>query len=202
MKANKPFFFFLLILMGFLPLSCDLFCFDECACGRLPTPRNFVIDTMTAGVLANNQMVDPTQSYSVEDLIIRILVDEVTYANASTHNNSFSIVSPAFACSPIPPGSAHPLKAIKISSNTALEWKGQAIASGEEITELFRVAGFGSDTSFEYLIRYRFNFLEAMPLDIRIKDQPERATALDITVELNLSDDRVFKFEGLRFRVF
>lgn len=188
--------------MGFIPLSCDLFCFDECACGRLPAPRNFVIDTMTAGVLVNNQMVDPTQPYSVEELIIRMLVDEITYANASTHTNSFSFVSAAFACSPIPPGSAHPLKAIKISSNTALEWKDQAIASGDEITELFRVAGFGSDTSFESLIRYRFNFLEAMPLDIRLKEQPERATAFDITLELTLSDDRVFMFENLRFIVF
>ncbi|MGY6520617.1 MAG: hypothetical protein ACXIUD_02750 [Mongoliitalea sp.] len=202
MKANKPFFFFLLILMGFLPLSCDLFCFDECACGRLPTPRNFVIDTMTAGVLANNQVVDPTQPYAVDDLIIRILVDEVTYANASTHTKSFSFFSAAFACDPIPPGSAHPLKAIKILSNSALEWKDQAISSGEEITELFRVAGFGSDTSFESLIRYRFNFLEAMPLDIRLKEQPEKETTFDITLELTLSDNRIFKFEDLRFIVF
>lgn len=202
MKANKPFFFLLLILMGFLPLSCDLFCFDECGCGRLPTPRNFVIDSMTVGVLANNQEVDPTQSYAVEDLIIRIMVDEVTYANASTHTKSFSFFSAAFACDPIPPGSAHHLTAIKITSNTTLDWNGLAIDSGEEITELFRVAGFGSDTSFESLIRYRFNFLGQIPLDIRLINQPDVETAMDINLELTLSDDRVFRFEGLRFSVY
>lgn len=202
MKANKPFFFFFLILMGFLPFSCDLFCFDECACGRLPTPRNFVIDTMVVGLIANNQEVSAAKSYSVEDLIIRILVDQVTFAEANNQTKSFSFVNTAYACDPIPPGSVHPLKAININSNAAFEWRGRSIKPSEEITDLFQVAGFASDPSFAFLIQYQFNFLGQVPLDIRLIDQPDAETAMDITLELTLSDDRVFRFEGLIFTVF
>ncbi len=188
-------------MMGLFPVSCDLFCFDDCACGRLPTPRNFVIDSMIVGIIANNQDADPDQGYSVDDLVIRVLPSEVTYTHAASTTPSFSIFSQAFACSPIPPGSAHPLKSIKFISNTAFFWNGRMIRETEEITDLFRVAGFGSDTSFESLIRYRFNFLEQIPLDIRIKEQPSEETGLDINLKITLSDDREFVFEGLRFRV-
>lgn len=188
--------------MGFLPLSCDLFCFDDCACGRLPTPRNFVIDSMMVGVLANNQAIDTDQNYSVEDLIIRIMVDQVTFAKAGNQQASLAFVPTAFACDPIPPGSAHHVKAITINSNTAFVWNGQNFAVGEEITNLFRVAGFTSDPSFDYLLQYRFNFLGQEPLYIRLIEHPEGITSMDINLELTLSDDRVFRFEGLGFRVY
>ncbi|MGY6743018.1 MAG: hypothetical protein ACXIUQ_09805 [Cecembia sp.] len=93
------------------------------------------------------------------------------------------------------------MNAIKISTNEGFEWKGRTIQSTEEITELFRVAGFASDPSFDYLLQYRFNFLGQEPLQLRLVDQPDIATALDINLELILSDDRVFLFEGLKFRV-
>jgi len=188
--------------MGFLPLSCDLFCFDDCACGRLPTPRNFVIDSMMVGVLASNQAIDTAQSYSVEDLIIRIMVDQVTFAEAGNQQASLSFVPTAFACDPVPPGSAHHVKAITINNNSAFVWNGQDFAAGEEITNLFRVAGFASDPSFDYLLQNRFKFLGQEPLDVRLIEQPEVITSMDINLELILSDDRVFRFEGLRFRVY
>lgn len=188
--------------MGFLPLSCDLFCFDDCACGRLPTPRNFVIDSMMVGVLANNQAIDTAQNYSVEDLIIRIMVDQVTFAEAGNQQASLSFAHTAFACDPVPPGSAHHLKGISITSNTSFTWNGDDFATDEEITKLFRVAGFASDPSFDFLLQYRFNFLGQEPLDIRLIEHPEVITSMDINLELTLSDDRVFRFDGLEFRVY
>lgn len=201
MKPSKPFFLFLVILMGLIPLSCDLFCYDSCGCGKLPPTKNFVIDAMRVDIVANSQLADPAQEYLVEELVLRVWPDEVTYASANTHTKAFSLVSSAFACDPIPPGSAHPLKAIKISTNQGFEWKGRTIESKEEITDLFRVAGFASDPSFDYLLQYRFNFLGQEPLQIRLIDQPDIATAMDINLELTLSDDRMFLFEGLKFKV-
>lgn len=157
---------------------------------------------MVVGVLANNQALDAAQSYSVEELIIRVLVDEVTFAEATNQQGSLSFVPTAFACDPVPPGSAHYLKAITITSNSAFVWNGQDFAAGEEITNLFRVAGFASDPSFDYLLQYRFNFLGQVPLDIRLIEHPEVSTSMDINLELTLSDDRLFRFEGLRFRVY
>ncbi|GHB27027.1 hypothetical protein GCM10008106_04700 [Mongoliitalea lutea] len=157
---------------------------------------------MMVGVLASNQAIDTAQSYSVEDLIIRIMVDQVTFAEAGNQQASLSFVHTAFACDPVPPGSAHHVKAITINSNTAFEWNGQDFAVGEEITNLFRVAGFASDPSFDYLRQYRFNFLGQEPLEIRLIEHPEGSTSMDINLELTLSDDRVFRFEGLGFRVY
>ena len=154
------------------------------------------------GVLANNQEIDGAQSYSVEELIIRVMVDEVTFAEAKNHQASLSFVHTAFACDPVPPGSAHHVKAITINSNSAFVWNGQDFAVGEEITNLFRVAGFASDPSFDFLLQYRFNFLGQEPLDIRLIEHPEVITSMDINLELTLSDDRVFRFDGLEFRVY
>jgi hypothetical protein len=201
MKPSKPFFLFLVILMGFFPLSCDLFCPDTCSCGGLTPSRDFVIDSMRVDIVVNNQHADPSQEYSIEELVLRVWPDEVTYASANNHAKAFSFVSSVFACDPIPPGSAHPLKAIKVSTNAGFEWKGRVIESTEDITDLFRVAGFASDPSFAYLLQNRFNFLGQEPLKIRLIDQPDTATAMDINLELTLSDGRKFLFERLKFRV-
>ncbi|RZS96918.1 hypothetical protein [Cecembia calidifontis] len=201
MKPSKTFFLFLAVLLGLVPLSCDLFCHDSCGCGKLTPTRNFVIDTMKAEITANNQAAEPGQKYSVNDLVIRIWVYEVTHASAINQLSGFSFISSAFACDPIPPGSEHYLKHIKLITNQSLSWKGMKFQTGEEVTELFRVAGFQSDPSFEFLYQYRFNFLGYESLLIRVKDFPLEETDFDVTLSLTLSDDRDFVFEDLKFRV-
>lgn len=97
---------------------------------------------MRAEITANNQAAEPGQKYSVNDLVIRIWVDEVTYATAINQPSGFSFISSAFACDPIPPGSEHHLKHIRLVTNQSLSWKEMEFQTGEEVTELFRVAGF------------------------------------------------------------
>jgi hypothetical protein len=200
MKPNKPFFFFLIFMMGIVPFSCDVFCSDDCSCGRLPKIQNFIIDEFIIDFIANNRTAFPEETYSVEDLIIRISPQYVTYPVVS-FSAPISFNGYAFACDPIPPGSVHYVKDIKVINNQSFSWHGQEFITGEEVTELFRLAGFQLDPSFEFLYQYRFNFLGQEPLLIRVKDQPLEKTRFDVTIRLTLSDDREFAFEDLRFSV-
>ena len=184
--------------MGFIPLSCDIFCLDDCACGRLKV-QNFIIDDFRVGVFANDGFADPQKIYKVDDLVIRVFVYQLTYVFQQSVTPKFSFIPSAFACDPIPPGSVHFIKDIKFISNHSFNWNGNEFANGEDITDLFRVAGFQIDPSFENLFRNKFNFLGQEPLALRIKDQALQETEFDLNLKLTLSDGREFVFEDLKF---
>ncbi|UJP63747.1 hypothetical protein [Mongoliitalea daihaiensis] len=203
MKGNKLSLLFFLIFMGFVPLSCDLFCLDDCSCGRVPKVRDFRIEKFDAQVINLVQDFDHTQAYAYKEVAIVIAIEEtamIGYLNAKTN---FGLIPSALACSPISPVSIDYVKDLKVLANTVVDWNGKAYQAGTDLSFLFGVImGGGNLLPLDEFLNLRFDFFENDQIRLQLLTAPHYSVEFDLGLVLTLSDDRRFSFEGLRLKVF
>lgn len=203
MKRNKIVLLFLLIFIGFVPLSCDLFCLDECGCGRAPVAKDFIIEKFDADVINLFQDFDRMQPYPFTEIAMVVAIRETSLIGHLNSKSSYGLIPSAVACSPISPVSVHFVKDLKVLANTAVKWNGNLYDEGTDLSFLFGVImGGGNLLPLDEFLGQRFDFYENDQIRLQLLTAPQYLVEFDLNLVLRLSDDREFFNSDLMFRVF
>lgn len=189
--------------MGFVPLSCDLFCLDDCSCGRVTKVRDFSIEKFDAQMINLVQDFDRMQTYAYKEVAIVIAIEETSMVGRLDAKTNYGLIPTALACSPISPVSIDYVKDLKVLANTVVDWNGKAYEAGTDLSFLFGVImGGGNLLPLDEFLNLRFDFFENDQIRLQLLTAPHYPVEFELDLVLTLSDDRQFSFERLGCSVF
>lgn len=198
-KIFLPIFF--LMLMGIIPISCDIFCNrDSCGCGPIPGTKDYMIKTLRLEtVLVNNQIYQTDRFYESNQIGLSIEVGDYEYVSeVTTGNRHIGFVSAAMACDPVPPQSVQKISSITITATDHFVYSaGQRFEMGEDISELFNINGIAFKN---YISSERTLFL-GENIYIKLQKAPAQPTELHLSLMVVLNDQSEHVFPDVVLKI-
>lgn len=201
MKKNLFFSLIFLVVMGIIPVSCDIFCNrDSCGCGPIPGNRDYFIKTLRLEkVTFDNQSYQEDRFYDYNQVGISLEVNDYEFVSEAPTDNSHNwFVSAAMACDPVPPQSVQKISSITIlATNHFIYSEGQSFEIGQDISELFNINGvaFSHYTSLDRTLFLGENIY------IKLQNGPAQPTELHFSLMVVLNDQSEHVFPDIFLKV-
>lgn len=183
-----------MILMGIIPVSCEMFCKDSCGCSPMAPVRDFQIKAMYLQTVSlDNQEYVEDKYYEPNILVKALRVEEFDYVSEATyHFNGNWFTSVAMACDPVPPQSVQYVESVTIIAEKDFYYIDHSIEAGTDISDLFLING----GHLHFLATMKKTLFLGEHLFIRLKESPFQPTTVQFSLEVVLSDQSVHKFEN------
>lgn len=198
----------LVLLLTNLPISCNLFC-DHSCCGEDFENTFFNIETLViksgsypgyGDYLSEENLRD---TLKLDSMAFALAITELEYLTEATnrrpHQQSFTFIPQAYACSPAPPRSAQKITEITITSDQAISFSGRNIAAGESLNEYFLVReNYPGFTIEEFLIERGDFATDFDELIFVFGEEPDEIVDQSFTFEVSLDDGQIFSLDTER----
>jgi hypothetical protein len=187
-------FVFILIFIGAIPISCNIFC-GGCGCGDSEV-KNFTIKELgLSSVNPELIQIDTSMIYDFDIYLKNIHVAAKEFTLNYFHNQSL-FTSSAFACSPVEPRADQKFQHIKITTQEDITLSGPSdfLSAGQEITDRFELTfGGGYFQEIQSFIDDGY-FIEDRFYLVRLKVRPYQPTRLKLKFEITLTDSQSYLF--------
>jgi hypothetical protein len=196
---------FIVLLLTNVPMSCNLFCNDSC-CGEDFENTFFSIEDLTVKFGSYPGYGDELTTENLSDTLkldsmaFALAITELEYLTEATnsyhHQQAFSLIPSAYACSPAPPRSAQKIIDITITSDQAISFSGQDIPAGEHLNEYFLVReNYPGFTIEEFLVERGDFATDFDELIFIFSQEPDDTIDQSFTFEVSLDDGQSFSLD-------
>ncbi len=198
----------LLVFLGFIPVSCSLFCdSSSCGCGELKPVKNYTITNL--GIqdinLVTTQPIDTTIYQPSDNYVKALSVTETKLVGRVKYLPGFRFVNTAYGCDPIGPEAVQAIASIKIIARENVFYNsliGQ-IATGNIINNIFLLKA-----DFEAQFRAFPNFAQS-PLFInnynnyylKVKAAPANPVKLNFDILITMTDSSKYAFPNQQMKI-
>jgi len=198
MKLFRTFLTF--ALLGFIPFSCNLFCGNGSCCGNEPVPAYKITKMSVKDVEGDTQVALNPTLYQYYDKYSKVVyVKETEIASLKRTNSNFSLISQAYACSPVEDPSIQRLVKVDILSDGTTSYNEQwkKIIKGSKLNELFNL----NKMPISSYIKSNPQIYHQHDFAFTLNSPPTDSVELTFNIKLTLSDSTEFVFENQRMKV-
>ncbi len=188
-----------MLSMGIIPVSCDLFCPDSCGCGPSSQFKEFSIKDFAIGdLLIGTSDFNPNFFYEKDQLFKVIEISGFEYLSQIQESKlHFFFINGAYACSPIPPSSIQKIDDLKIINKKEIYLSNNMILKEEEITDRFLISNYPTiaGQTIPSFLENDHRIFMGEPFYLRWNESIANETELNFDILIKLSDGQEFKFE-------
>jgi hypothetical protein len=200
MKKKMITIWALMLAIGIIPMSCDLFCQNSCGCGPMSPSREFSIKDLAIGDLVIGTSAFSSELFYAIDQYYKVI--EITGFEYLTDFQeikiSFSLINSVYACSPAPQTSIQKLTDLKIinKKETTLS-NNNLVLEDQEITDRFLISNYPTTTGQTITLFLENDQVMYMgePFYLRLNETISNETELNFDILVKLNDGQEFKFE-------
>lgn len=190
----------LMLAIGIIPMSCDLFCMDSCGCGPSSPFKEFSIKNLAFGDLViGTSDFNPDFFYSKDQYYKIIEITSFEYLTEYRKTKMvFHFINGAYACSPIPPYASQRFVEIKIINKKETNLSdNNVILEGQDISDFFLMSNYPTTTGqmITSYIETGQRIFMGEPFYLRWNKSITNDTELNFDIMVKLSDGQEFKFE-------
>lgn len=186
MKKNC---FLLLILLGFIPFSCEK---DETSCGKSKPSKNnvtkFKIEEFGISTITLDKSLDTNIYTSIDSIYKKVYILKKTYLT-QTKPFHFSFSNSLYACSPPILFSTNIFSEIEIKSKSNFIDGNDSVILGENITSKFKIKGtYSNFIEIKDFIKEKNSLNEDSKQYFKAKIKPHENLDLIFDLIITLSD--------------
>lgn len=190
--------FFICLLTGIVPVSCDLFCLNNCGCGS--TVRDISItdlDLKTIGSAGTN--LDTSATYSYDQIFKLIYIANWQVVKTDTPPPALHFMSTAYACSPRDQKAIQKIQSLKIKARNAfaLNTANDEIKAGDDITNRFGMSYYTSGTFIDinFFIEDMRDIYAYDMYSLRLKERPFQQVSMKLEFIIEMTDGMIYTFD-------
>jgi hypothetical protein len=200
MKKKMVAIWALMLIIGAIPMSCDLFCRDSCGCKPLPPPKKFSIkDLNIQDFVLGNSAFNKETFYPKDQYFKSINVMDFEFISQNQESKmSYFFITGVYACSPIPPSSIQTFTEIKIINKKEITLSdNNLVLKDQEITDKFLISNYPrpSGENITYFLENEQWIFMGEPFYLRWEGSISNETELTFDVFIKLDDGQEYFFE-------
>lgn len=199
MKKKMITIWALMLAIGIIPMSCDLFCRDSCGCGPSLPLREFSLEDLAIGdLLIGNSAFNPELFYPKDQYFKVIEILEFEYLTENQYfEGGYYFFNKVYACSPLPNFSIQGITELRIvnKKETVLS-ESNLILEEQDISEKFLITNYPSidGQAIVSFLEEEQKFYLGESFFLKWNDFISGETELIFDIFIRLSDGQEFLF--------